>query len=157
MNIFFLDLDPKKSANYLCDKHVLKMGIEGAQLLSSAHHLTGNPNAPYKLTHANHPCSKWVRESIKNYEWLCSHCDEIFKEYTRRYKKTHLTSTKLPWLIENLPNLPNISLSEPPKCMPEIYKTDYLVTSYRNYYIGDKSRFAKWKNGNVPEWFKGPM
>jgi len=37
MNIFYLDKDPIKSAEMHCDKHVVKMIIEYAQLLSTAH------------------------------------------------------------------------------------------------------------------------
>jgi len=48
MNIFFLDFDVKKCAEYHCDKHVVKMILETAQLLCSAHHVTGG-TAPYKL------------------------------------------------------------------------------------------------------------
>lgn len=59
MNIFYLDRDIVKCAQYHCDKHVNKMILEGAQLLASAHH-TANPEAElipgmYRLTHKNHP------------------------------------------------------------------------------------------------------
>ena len=69
MNIFVLDRDPEIAGSYHCDKHVLKMIIESAQLLSNSHNLTGK-EGPYRLTHRNHPCTKWVMESIANYRWL---------------------------------------------------------------------------------------
>jgi hypothetical protein len=37
--------------------------------------------------------------------------------------------------------------------MPEQYKNADAVTAYRAYYLGEKTKFAKWKLGNVPEWF----
>ena len=70
MNIFILDLDPQSCAEAHCDKHVVKMILETAQLLSSALWITG-VEAPYRLTHKNHPCAIWTRESLDNYMWLC--------------------------------------------------------------------------------------
>ena len=44
MNIFILDKDPKLAAQMLCDKHIPKMIIESAQMLSTAHRmLDGKP------------------------------------------------------------------------------------------------------------------
>lgn len=70
MNIFILDTNPKIAAQYHVDKHVVKMILETAQLLCSAHWLNGS-EAPYKLTHKNHPCAIWTRECVENYNWLC--------------------------------------------------------------------------------------
>jgi len=39
MNIFYLDKDPIKAAEMSCDKHVCKMIIESAQMLSTAHRI----------------------------------------------------------------------------------------------------------------------
>ena len=50
MNIFFLDFDTKKCAQYHCDKHVVKMILETAQLLCGVHWVIGS-DAPYKLSH----------------------------------------------------------------------------------------------------------
>ena len=69
MNIFFLDNDIRKCAIYHCDKHVVKMTLETAQLLCGVHHIIGG-DAPYKLSHKNHPCSIWARESLSNYMLL---------------------------------------------------------------------------------------
>ena len=49
MNIFYLDPDPVAAAQMQCDKHVVKMALETAQILSTV--LGG----PYKPTHAKHP------------------------------------------------------------------------------------------------------
>ena len=37
MNIFVLDEDPIKAAEYHCNKHVVKMILESAQMLSTVH------------------------------------------------------------------------------------------------------------------------
>jgi hypothetical protein len=70
MNIFYLDKSPYTCARYHCDKHVVKMILETAQLLCGAHWATGG-TAQYKPTHLNHPCAIWVRKSLSNYKWLC--------------------------------------------------------------------------------------
>ena len=87
MNIFYLDKDPKKCAEMHCDKHVVKMILEYAQLLSTAHRvLDGNEWADhvglYKATHKNHPSAIWARESAGNYFWLNKLFQELCKEYT---------------------------------------------------------------------------
>jgi hypothetical protein len=50
MNIFYLDKDPETCAQYHCDKHVVKMILETAQLLCATQWLCGT-EAPYRLTH----------------------------------------------------------------------------------------------------------
>ena len=39
MNIFVLDEDPTIAAQMQCDKHVVKMIVESAQMLSTAHRM----------------------------------------------------------------------------------------------------------------------
>jgi hypothetical protein len=152
MNIFFLDFDTKKCAEYHCDKHVVKMILETAQLLCSTHWVIGS-EAPYKLSHKNHPCSIWVRESLSNYLYLCDLGLELCKEYTYRYGKRHKSQDVIEWCLTNKPNISDTEFTEPPKAMPDEYKVNNVVESYRNYYIGAKKDFAKWKNRNIPEWF----
>lgn len=152
MNIFFLDFDTKKCAQYHCDKHVVKMILETAQLLCGPHWINEN-EAPYKLSHKNHPCSIWVRESLSNYLYLCDLGLELCKEYTYRYGKRHKSQDVIEWCIINKPNIQDISFTEPPKAMPDEYKVISVIESYRNYYIGEKKGFAKWKNRDIPEWF----
>ena len=65
MNIFMLHQEPQIAAQYHCDKHVVKMILESAQLLCTALNEAGVP-MPYRVTHKNHPCSIWVRESRAN-------------------------------------------------------------------------------------------
>lgn len=143
MNIFFLDWNPKKAAEYHCDKHVVKMIIETAQLLYSAHWTLNSPLpvSAYKLAHKNHPCSIWVRQSITNYMWLCSLGWWLCKEYQSRYgaHKIHKTEAHIVWLMNNPPvGIPNEPMTSPAQAMPEIYKTENTIRAYRKFYIGSK-------------------
>jgi hypothetical protein len=152
MNIFILDYDVKKCAEYHVDKHVVKMILETAQLLCGVHWVV-NSEAPYKLSHKNHPCSIWARESLTNYLYLCELGLELCYEYTYRYGKKHKSQQVIEWCIENKPNIKDIGFTEPAKAMPDEYKVKSVVESYRNYYRGAKSGFANWKNREIPEWF----
>jgi hypothetical protein len=156
MNIFLLDTDTRKCAQYHCDKHVVKMILETAQLLCGVHHMTDQvtDQVPYKLSHKNHPCAIWSRESLSNYLYLCDLGLELCKEYTYRYGKRHKSQDVIEWCITNKPNICDKEFTEPARAMPNEYKVDSVVESYRNYYIGEKSKIAVWKNREIPEWFK---
>ena len=153
MNVFFLDNDPQKIAEYHCDKHVVKMILETAQLLCGAHWVTGS-EAPYKLSHKNHPCSIWTRESQSNYLFLTEIGLELCKEYTHRYGKRHKSQDIIEWCVVNKLKIDDIGFTNPPKAMPDEYKVDCFIESYRNYYNGAKADFAKWTKRESPEWFK---
>jgi hypothetical protein len=155
MNIFFLDEDVKKCAQYHVDKHVVKMILETAQLLCGVHHVTAHDTShvPYKLSHKNHPCSIWCRESLSNYLYLCELGLELCKEYTYRYGKRHKSQDVIEWCVTNKVKICDKGFTNPPKAMPDEYKVDDVVKSYRNYYRGAKSGFAVWKNRQVPEWY----
>jgi len=153
MNIFYLDESPIKAAQYQYDKHVVKMILESAQLLSSAHHILDGENTNiYKLTHKNHPGSIWVRSSKYNYIWLLEHLKALLNEYTFRYNKIHATSRILEFL--NIPkNIANSEFIPPPLCMDDIYKLDSTVESYRKYYKEGKFHLAKWTKREKPYWY----
>jgi hypothetical protein len=155
MNIFFLDENPTLSAKYHVDKHVVKMILETAQLLCGVHHTTDQvtDQVPYKLSHKNHPCAIWARESLSNYLYLCELGLELGKEYTYRYGKRHKSIEVIEWCIVNKPNIPDIGFTKPAMAMPDEFKVDSVVESYRNYYMGAKSDLASWKNREKPFWF----
>ena len=95
MNIFYLDSDPVKAAQIQYNKHVVKMILESAQMLCTAHHhYDEDTDVPYKKAHYNHPSTIWTRESDDHYMWLFDHMCALGKEYTKRYGKTHLSITK---------------------------------------------------------------
>lgn len=159
MNIFYLSNDPDECARQHCDKHVVKMILETAQLLSNAHHMLDGDQVIkpiYKLTHKNHPSAIWTRSSETHYLWLWALLVELCKEYTHRYGKTHKVERDgLIHILKTPPNnIPRDSwLSAPPPAMPDEYKAADAVQSYRNYYRGAKRSFARWTNRAVPEWF----
>jgi hypothetical protein len=156
MNIFFLDENPKLNAQYHNNSHCIKMILETAQLLCSVHHSTDQPTdqVPYKLSHKNHPCAIWARESLSNYLYLCELGLELGKEYTYRYGKRHKSIDVIEWCIVNKPNIPDIGFTTPAMAMPDEFKVDSVVESYRNYYMGAKSDLASWKNREKPFWFE---
>jgi len=152
MNIFVVQTDPVQAAKDLCDRHVVKMILESAQMLCSAFPLGVGP---YKHAHKNHPCTIWSRTTVANYEWLLTHGQAMCIEYQERYNKVHKTAEVLNWLDKNKPRaLPFEGLTPFPQAMPEQYKGSDAVEAYRKYYIFDKTRFAYWKDPNtIPEWF----
>ena len=152
MNIFAVDKDPKISAQQLCDKHVVKMILESAQMLCSAY---PNGDAPYKRAFYNHPCTIWARESQENYEWLLDHAYAMCQEYTRRYGKVHKSIDAIEWCGKNYIKLrlPRKGLTKFAQAMPEQYKNKCSVTAYRSYYNGEKAGFATWKTRKSPKCF----
>lgn len=157
MNIFAIDDDPFLAAN-LCNKHVVKMPLETAQILCTVAHSKGF-SAIYKPTHSKHPAVLWTAKSSANWNWLCMHGIALCKQYSLRYKNTH----KCQIIIEEMHNRskeiwreysPYNLHTEFAQCMPDKYKKNNPVEAYRAYYIGDKSRFALWKSpSEPPDWF----
>jgi hypothetical protein len=178
MNIFYLDRDVSKCAEYHNDKHVVKMILEYAQLLSTAHRVidgeqyldkTANGRSIkrwrmedntletvlYKATHINHPSAIWVRQSNNNYNWLVCLFQSLLAEYTYRYGKIHATDRLVYFLRKPPKNIPVSYLTQPTPAMPDEYKVQGdSLQSYRNYYIGAKKTMAKWKNREIPCWWK---
>jgi len=146
MNIFYLDSDPVKAAQAQYDKHVVKMILESAQMLCTAHHHYDNGhNVPYKKAHYNHPSTIWCRQNSRQYYWLFHHMLALGDEYTKRYNKTHLSITKCFDVLKDCPvGMPlGGEFNEPPQCMPEQYKVPGCsVTAYWNYYEREKHTVA---------------
>lgn len=152
MNIFYLHNDPRICAQMHNDKHVVKMIIEYAQLMSTAHrvldgyediehrHVAGslparwrkvkvwrmeNPiyeNGLMKASHINHPSGVWLRKSIQNYVWLNNMWQYLMMEYTHRYGKRHSCEKYIPLLYPWPVNIPEGPFTEPTPAMPDIYK-----------------------------------
>lgn len=177
MNIFFLDKDPYKAAEMHHDKHVVKMILETAQLLSTAHRVLDGQqyidqtsgrkikrwklesdfwdNTLYKATHVNHPSNVWARESKENYMWLYKMFNALCSEYTHRYGKVHATQTKLEKHLNYAPtNIPDIGMTKMPQAMPEQYRCEDSVQAYRTYYINEKKSQSKYTKRDVPIWLK---
>ena len=155
MNIFILDTNPKKCAEYHVDKHVVKMVLETSQILCGVHHMTNSQYIiPYKLSHKNHPCCIWARECMENYNWLCELGIELCEEYTYRYGKRHKSQDIIEWAMIHKPNIrSNGSLTPFALAMPDECKVGNSVESYRQYYMVAKRDFATWKYRETPSWF----
>lgn len=144
MNIFYLSDCPEKAAQVQYNKHVVKMILESAQMLCTAHHHFNNGDKVlYKKAHYNHPSSIWVRENANHYHWLYKHMMALGREYTKRYNKIHLTIQKCKDILSLLPpGLEFKKFEQPPQCMPDKYKDKCSIKAYWNYYIGDKYKIA---------------
>ena len=175
MNIFVLASDPQDAARYHCNKHVVKMILESAQMMCAAHwtHLlkkeglslsdfkrvrdaqqwlyeNTNPEIqpPWKLSHSRHPCTIWMSENVSNYLWHSRLGFALLKEYSRRYdNKVHKSQVVHEWLRENLPvDIDHGLITDHPLCMPaECKVVGDPVTSYRNYYKKYKQKIAVWE------------
>jgi hypothetical protein len=153
MNIFFLHWDPRICAMMHVDKHVIKMILETCQLLCTTHHVTESKYVPpYKLTHKNHPSTKWVRESQGNYNYLINLGKELCKEYTYRYGKIHKCQSYIEEMGNNIPPIPDNGFTTPALAMPNEYKSKDVVESYRSYYYFEKMDLHSWKKRDIPDW-----
>lgn len=155
MNIFILDYDMRTNVQYYFDQHVVKMILEHAQILSTVCSQQGLPTV-YKPTHPNHPCTKWARESITNWEYLVELTEFLHAEWRYRYNHPHGKYHKSLLAIRELskPDLPDIGLTEFALAMPDKYKQNNPVLAYRDYYMGEKRHLAKWKNRPIPHWWR---
>jgi hypothetical protein len=165
----------------MVDRHVVKMIIETAQLLSTAHRmLDGVQEAQktargrnikryvlsdsredhlYKSTHANHPSAVWARESLDNYKWLHAHLIALGDEYTHRYGKQHSTMKSVARILETTPtNLRRNAMTKMPSCMAvEFIISDDPIVNYRNYYNKGKKDLHRWSNREPPVWIDGAV
>lgn len=151
MNIFVLDHDPEIAATMMCDKHVVKMILETAQMMCTVVASYGH-NTPYRPTHAKHPCTVWAGQSRSNWNWLVDHGMALCDEYTRRYGKVHKSQRIIEWCAMQHIDLPEIPQTPFAQAMPNQYKNECVVTAYRAYYHGEKAHFAKWST-QAPTWW----
>lgn len=182
MNIFVLDEDPAAAAMMMCDKHIPKMILESAQMLSTAHRvLDGKPTKRrsrsgkseityyafgdrrddlyYSAVHIGHPCTKWTMESSTNYNWHFFHLNALSKEYHYRRGKYHKTWEKLGMLLaappQNISEGPRTEWAQAMDQFPNCKVPGNAVQAYRNYYHATK-HFAKWEWGReAPHWWEG--
>jgi hypothetical protein len=182
MNIFYLDKNPQICAQMHVDKHCVKMILEYAQLLSTAHRLLdGVPTVGlskagrkqtryvlpddrdsilYSATHNNHPSAVWCRASSANYMWLAELLEECCKEYTYRYGKVHKVERDglMQALKNNFPkNISDRPFTEPTPAMPDECKVPgNSLQSYHNYYAMNKQHLWSWSgkinSRKIPSW-----
>jgi hypothetical protein len=154
MNIFVLDTCPTIAAQMQCDKHVVKMPLECAQMLSTVHRHYGSDDAQlYKSTHKHHPCTLWAATSRANYAWLFDHFRALNDEYFHRYYKNHLSWTKLRDVLAEPPAQMRDDDPTPfAQAMPDEYKHDDAVVAYRAYYINEKANLLTYTKRDQPTW-----
>jgi Pyrimidine dimer DNA glycosylase len=154
VNIFAVDQDPDRAAVSLCDKHVVKMPLETAQMLCSVSWRFDVP-APYKQAYAKHPCTLWAGETLSNWTWLVEHGIALCAEYERRYNRKHASSHPIAHCALRGGRPSGSRLTPFAQAMPVQYKqADDAVAAYRAYYLGEKASFACWKSpASPPEWW----
>ena len=106
MNVFYVDKHPVRAAEQMCDKHIVKMILESAQLLSTCHRVQDgteyydktangrkikrwkhpNPNLEpllYKAGWVKHPSTIWLLVGIQLHLVIQTY-DETLMKNTRR-------------------------------------------------------------------------
>ena len=157
MNLFFIDKCPVMSAIQLCDKHVVKMVLETAQMCSTALHEWDEALiSTYKSAYKNHPMTVWVRENMPNFYWALTHGLAIGKEYTHRYGKHHKSTAVLLEMRDTFMDEHDHYkfYTPPPQCMPDEFKCDDYVEAYRAYYRKDKAHILQWTGRPEPDWIR---
>jgi hypothetical protein len=166
MNIFILSLIQREIAKYMMDKHVSKILLEAVQMLCSAKRIL-NPedrsnDLLYKLAHKNHPVTIWCRTSKTNFVWTLDLIEELHNEWRYRYghpdTKLHKSYVMAQYIKEHMPSddsFSQIGLTPFALAMPDKYKCEDPVESYRNYYMSEeKQRIATWKKTRgKPDWY----
>ena len=177
MNIFYLDHNPDECARMHADKHVVKMILEYAQLLSTAHRVLDgeekielnargarmrrwyhpDPDMDtnlYKSTHVNHPSAVWVRQSVLHYKWLTQLWLALMLEYKYRYGKHHATEKLIPYLLIEPKNIPQtLVFNQPTPAMDdEFIISDDNIINYRNYYNIAKQDLLVYTKRDKPYW-----
>lgn len=182
MNRFIIEATPKECAMAHCDKHVPKMVVEEAQMLSTVHRMLDGTiemrpsksgkrmvkywklddqreDILYKAVHMNHPCTVWARQTTGNYNWAYQMFVALCDEFSYRYGKTHKSDELLTHHLMIPPkNIdPSLEVTPFPLAMgsnPECMFHDDPVKSYRLFYQTKQERFKMvWSKREVPPWF----
>jgi len=157
MNIFVLHSDPMLAAAYHVDRHVIKMPIESAQMLSTVLRERCGIDYGYKSAYVNHPCTQWAGESFENWSWLWKLGVELCYEYTHRYGREHKTYGVLLGMMEHTEPVmkilgKNVGMTSHYKAVSDRFKKYDPITAYRLYYYFVKTRLHDWTKREVPEF-----
>jgi hypothetical protein len=181
MNLFYLDEDLDKCAEYHIDRHVGKMQLEAAQLMTTTlwvdkylgyipRKLTSEELAVineakkkepaieersftrYLPTHINNPSAIWARSSLEHHYWIACYVNALNSEGIYRGYKPHASCVEVNRMPEPT-RLPDVGWSPPTLAMPEQLKSDDHIASYRMFYMLDKGPFASWKVRGKPYWW----
>ena len=152
MQIYYLDHNPKLSAQYHPNKLVVKMITESLQILSTVCHIHNQPElGVYKPTHRQHPSVVWASETIDNYLWLYDMTHWLYEEYKLRYIKTHLAGEKfkelgIPYIKQEGLTAIRYGFND------DKYKLTDRVEGYRKYLREAKSHLLDYKVRDKPDW-----
>lgn len=164
MNIFVTDACPVMSAQALDNVRVNKMILESAQMLSTAMSVNGaapsslpksKAGNPFKPTHANHPCTKWVTDNRDNYWWLYLHLEALLFEYNHRTGKTHSCESTLSSLSIGYGMIPQVGTGLSEFQNSSGMDTGNVLTSYQDCMNAKWAKDVikvKWTNRNPPAW-----
>ena len=176
MNRFLIECFPHEIAQSLCDKHIVKMPLEEATMLSLAiYRYTGKDGETFaefiertglqkgSPRHLTHPCTIWAGDTRANYMWGLKLLEEMSKEYTRRYGRVHKCSLHLPRLKELAIHIPDGNITEHPQCFGEVKERlqtqeHWPINAYRSYYKWKYDLNAWMKKNklhNTPRWLEG--
>ncbi len=112
----------------------------------------------------NHPSTIWARQSGANFHWLYQHGMALCEEYSLRYGKRHGSHDRIIYGIWNWGCddyiFPNTKLTPVTIAMADEYRIentfddewDFVIESYRHYYLEGKWQFAEWKT-QKPVWW----
>ena len=167
MNIFYLSHKTSRCARWHCDKHVVKMILETAQLLYTAHWvLSGTPDlssAPSRksgeagymsIRNVNHPSAIWARASLLHYMWLCDLGMALCAEYRYRFAdRTHGCEEHIFWLYAHPPvSILDNGWRAPPQAMPVEMRRGDAIAAYREYYRKGKAHLLSYTKRRNPHW-----
>lgn len=156
MNIFVLDHDIERCAQYHCDQHVAKMILESVQILCTALNNIGL-ETPYQPTHSKHPCVLWVGESFDNFLWLKDLTYFLNDEYRYRFDRTNDHKSIGALKLISGYRYARRGLTPFAQAMPAAYKIPGdTVAAYRQFYLAEKQRFARWTRREKPDWLIDP-
>lgn len=171
MNIFLLDNNPKNCVQYYPDAHINKMILEYAQILCTVKSLWGQHNPediPYKPTHQNHPCVRFIAEHYDHYAWLWILAHKLSTE--RRYRWPSRPIHKSTLVLSHVFIRPIDSVierilgqirgygflsplkSSPPQAMPSKYQCEDPIDAYREYFLNEKTHLFTWTGRPTPSW-----
>ena len=137
------------------------MPLELAQMICTTYHILEYKNLPdfifKKASYINHPCTKWVRANRNNFIYACKLGLALYNEYQYRYNKPDKMQ-RVKQIFEYglkynpFPILKSCNITPFVQAMPEKYKSNNTVESYRQYYINEKAHLFNWLNRNKPYW-----
>ena len=154
MNIFLLDNDIKKSAQYIDDVRLKSTINELCQVINANFNKAKCCEKGIVIGHINHPVTLWYN-SLEGVNFLLNYGLELCGEYLYRFKKIHqnyytILGFKKSGFINDLPK--NKEFSPATQVTNKKMSTD--ISEIRCYVAQkDKKYPMKWTGREVPTFF----